>query len=505
MATDQVAVESQAVEDQRPGWAPSPSASRGGRGWGFRILIGLAVAAAAGGGYYLFGAGGDRGHTSDHPAAAGHASANHGGGGASASDSPRVEVVKPKRGGMERTTKQPGTVRAFEFAELYAKVSGYVKELKVDRGSRVKMGDPLIELFVPELVAAVEQAKASLARANAGVVMAQARVKSANEVIAAKKADLDKANSDLKARSAAREYRDKQFDRIHELVVRKAVEPKLEDEEADRRAAAHEDEAAAKSGVAAARAHIAEAEALLAQAGADVKGAEAEVAVSQATLDKETALESYTHIKSPYDGVIIFRGEGVHKGAFVRSADEGMASPMLTVAMDSMMRTIVPVPDLDVPFVDLGDPTIVRIDALSGREFQGQVSRIAESEDIKDRTMRVEIDLANEKHILRDGMFGRAEIILEKATKNLTVPSTAVLNRDDQGKGTVEVVRDGKMYRQPVVIGRDTGTTAEIISGLEPDSDVIVQPDVSMADGTPVEIESHPVADAPRASGSAHS
>src|SRR5262249_55931515 len=155
--------------------------------------------------------------------------------------------------------------------------------------------------------------------------------------------------------------------------------------------------------------------------------------------------------KSPYDGVVIFRGEGVHKGAFVRSADEGMGEPMLTVAWDDSMRTVIPVPDRDVPFVNLGDPAIVRIDALAGREFKGVVSRIAESEDVNDRTMRVEVDLSNPDHVLRDGMYGRAEIILEAATKNLTIPSQAILDRDSEGKGTILVVRDGKVYRQSVV------------------------------------------------------
>ena len=111
--------------------------------------------------------------------------------------------------------------------------------------------------------------------------------------------------------------------------------------------------------------------------------------------------------------------------------------------------------------------------------------------------MRVEVDLSNPQHVLRDGMYGRAEIILEKSTSNLTVPSSAMLDRDSKGKGLVEVVRDGKMYRQAVKVGRDTGTVAEIISGLSPDAQVIVQPDVAMADGTPVEVESGAVAEGP--------
>jgi HlyD family secretion protein len=498
MATDQFMVEPQPVEKQMPERIPA-SARRGGRGWGMTLLFLLIVAGLAAGGYYLATAK-DRERPSAHEKAARHTES-----GTTSQGLPRVEVVKPKRGGMERTTNQPGTLHAFDYADLYAKVSGYVKELKVDRGSRVKKDELLVELFVPELVAAVKQAEASLERANAAVVQAKARVTSAAQIIVAKKADQEKAESDLRAKTAQREYRDKQYVRISQLVERGAVEERLRDEEEDRRAAAREEEAAAKSGVAAAKAHVFEAEALLAQARADVKGAEADVDVSQANLAKERALELYTHIRSPYDGVVISRGEAVHVGAFIRSADQGASEPVLTVAMDDMMRTVILVPDRDVPYCDVGDPAIIRVDALNDREFKGMVSRIAESENVNDRTMRVEVDLPNPQHLLRDGMYGRAEIILEKATTNLTVPSTAIISRDDKGKGLVQIVRDGKMYRQPVTIGRDTGTLAEIISGLEPDSEVVVQPDVSMADGTPVQAESGSAAEAPDKSGAGQS
>src|SRR5262249_17762815 len=132
MATDHYVVESQPVDEHKR--KPSP-ASRGGRGWGMTILILLLVAGLGAGGYFMATAK-DRERPSAHQKAAGH------GAGASAhTELPRLEVVKPTRGGMARTTNQPGTVHAFDFAQLYAKVSGYVKELKVDRGSRVKMGD----------------------------------------------------------------------------------------------------------------------------------------------------------------------------------------------------------------------------------------------------------------------------------------------------------------------------------------------------------------------------
>jgi HlyD family secretion protein len=490
MATDRYVGESESVET-KPG-PRRPTAGAGGSRWGRGLFVLLVLAALGGGGYYLAVADRDRTKPSEQKeTGAGH----HGG--ASAHDLPRVEVVKPKRGGMEMTTVQPGTVHAFEYAQLYAKVSGYVKVLNVDRGSRVKVDDLLVSLYVPELVAAVEQAKASLIRARASVDQAKARVQSAQETINAKIAHQNESVAILQAATSQREYREKQYARIKQLVDNGSVEKRLLDEEEDRRAAARASEFAAKAGVETARAQVEEAKAMLSQAQADVAGAMADVKVSQANLDEKQTWEAYTQIKSPYNGVVIFRGEAVHPGAFIQSADKGMNEPLLTVAQDDRMRTVIPVPDRDVPFCDIGDPAIIHVDALHDREFKGTVSRIAESEDVNDRTMRVEVDLPNPQHRLRDGMYGRAVIVLEKSTPHLTVPSSALLDRDSEGKGTLEVVRDGKLYRQAVVIGRDDGTLAEIISGLDPNAAVVVKPDVSMTDGTPVEAEAKDSPEAP--------
>jgi HlyD family secretion protein len=477
MATDQYVVET------KPGPRRPEAGARGPR-WGRGLLLLLVIAALGGGGYYLAFADRDRTRPSEkNETGEGH----HGG--APAHGLPRVEVVKPKRGGMEMTTSQPGTVHAFEYAQLYAKVSGYVKDLKVDRGSRVKKDDLLVSLYVPELVAAVEQAQAALIRARAQVDMAKARVTTAEEKIKAKVAHQNESLAILQAATSNREYREKQFLRIKQLVDATSVEQKLLDEEEDRRAAARASEFAAKAGVETAKAEVAEAKAMLAQAKADLEGADADVKVGQANLDEKQTWEAYTQIKSPYNGVVIFRGEAVHPGAFIQSADKGMNEPLLTVAQDDKMRTVIPVPDRDVPFCNIGDPAIIHVDALHDREFKGTVSRIAESEDVNDRTMRVEVDLANPNYLLRDGMYGRAVIVLQAATSHLTVPSSALLDRDSEGKGTVEVVRDGKLYRQPVIIGRDDGTLAEIISGLDSNAAVVVKPDVSMTDGTAVEAE----------------
>ena len=151
--------------------------------------------------------------------------------------------------------------------------------------------------------------------------------------------------------------------------------------------------------------------------------------------------------------------------------------------MTAKMRTIVPVPDRDVPYCHVGDPATVTLDAYAGRVFHGKVDRTAESETLNDRLMRVEIDLDNADGILRDGMFGRADILLEKVVKNLTVPSSCLIDRNGKGDGAVMVVKDGKIKRVNVKVGMDTGLRAEIVHGLAENDQVILQPDPSIADG----------------------
>jgi RND family efflux transporter MFP subunit len=246
----------------------------------------------------------------------------------------------------------------------------------------------------------------------------------------------------------------------------------------------------AEAGIETAAAEVAEARAKVEKAEADLKAAQARVQIAKADLQMAKVFVEYEKIRSPYDGFVIFRGESVHPGSFIRAATEGGGEqPLFTVAYVQKMRTIVPVPDNQVPYCKVGNPATVTIDALAGHEFKGEISRVAESEDLADRTMRVEIDLLNPDGIMRDGMFGRATILLEKVVKNLTIPSSCFIVRNGKGEGEILVVRDGKVHRVKVRVGMDTGLRSEIIDGLKDEDLVVLQPDASVVDGTPVDVE----------------
>ena len=333
------------------------------------------------------------------------------------------------------------------------------------------------------------QAQSGLDHAKAMATQAEARVKTAEAGLQAARAKRNQAESVLEETRATREYRKKALDRITELAQRNAAEQRLVDEYEDQYLASLASEHAAQSGIETADAQIAEATAAVGLAQAELVTARTEIVVAEANLQRAKVMASYTRIESPFDGVVTFRGDDPLPGSFIHSAADGNSEPLLAVATNDRMRTIVQVPDPDVPFCNVGDPANIKIDALGGRIFKAKVSRMAESEDLKDRTMRVEIDLPNDKGLLRDGMYGRAVIELEPPSKNLTIPSTCLIEQGSQGDGAVFVVRDGKVTRIKVRVGKDNGLRVEVLSGLTANDEIIAQITPSITEGTMVNPE----------------
>ena len=236
----------------------------------------------------------------------------------------------------------------------------------------------------------------------------------------------------------------------------------------------------------AAAAQLTAAVARVAQAQADLEAARADHEAAEADQARAEVLVDYTRITSPYDGVVTLRS--FHDGDFIRSAADGGTIPVLAVAQTDLMRVVVLVPDLDVPFVDRGDTATLRVDALAGRVFRGAVARFSDVENDQ-KLMRTEVDLPNADNLLRDGMYGTARIEVEPPSQNLRIPSTCLIEQTGQGQGAVYVVRDGKAHRQPVQVGLDDGREVEIVGGLAPEDQVIVRYNGTIADGLAVRAE----------------
>jgi HlyD family secretion protein len=408
-----------------------------------------------------------------------------------------VDVMHPQAGGIQRICSQPGTVEPYEAADLYAKVSGFLTEQKVDIGSRVQKDEILARISVPEDEKQVEKDRASVKNAEAVVHQMAAHVTAAKAEAKAADVSVVYATVLVRAKTSYRQYREKQRNRFTELSKANAIEARVVDEQEDYYMSALEAENAAREGVNKAQEQATAAKAKITQAEADLEEAKSKIEVAKAQLEKDQEILKYTVIRSPYTGVVTKRS--FHLGDFIKSADQGGIVPLLAIERTDLMRVVVQVPDRDVPYVSTGSTASIEIDALPGKVFNKRgkdnltVSRWSDAEDPTTRTMRTEVDIPNPTDaghpygILSHGMYGRATLILGKGTPNaLRIPSSALVGKAEGGRGSVRVVRDGKVRIVPVRFATDSGVEVEIVAGLTANDRVITRATGTIEDGTPV-------------------
>ena len=403
-------------------------------------------------------------------------------------NSVRVEVVAPRPGGIDRICIQPGTLEPFESADLYAKVSGFLGEQHVKLGSRVKAGQILAKIAVPEADKQVERDAARLQHAEAIVKQMGARIVAAEAEAKSAEVSVGVAKTQVKAKGAYRRFQEKRLIRFKELNVQKVLDARVVDEAEDQYEASVEAESASIESVTAAEQRFVAAKAKIDQSRADLDEANAEVKVAVAELERSRVLVAYSVIVSPYDGVIT--KQSFDRGAFIRSADVGGDRiPLLVVERIDKMTVVVQVPDRDVPYANAGDPATVEIDALPGRSLKSAIARVAESEDPASRTMRTEIDIPNPDGRLARGMYGQVTMLLEAGHPSaFTVPSATLTGRATGNKATVRVVRDGTARTQQVVTGMDNGVEVEILSGLTRGDVVVLRANGPLEEGSAVSV-----------------
>ncbi len=386
---------------------------------------------------------------------------------------PEVDVGTVKKGTLHRTSRQGAVVQPIAVVTVISRVSGTLKTVPVDIGSRVKKGEVLAELDAPELKIEQARAEALAEQARARIRSAMAKVEVDAAALNTTRASLQAAETKLRGAENQRGFREKQFARIEGLVKQGAVEQRLLDEEADRRDASRIEVETASFELSVAKSGVKEAQAKLAATKAAVDELEQGVQLAGIDRDRARLMGESAQIRSPIDGVVTARKCNV--GEFVRSADEGGSNPLFTVVDTRIVRIVTGVPDQDVPLVDIGDPAVFRSNAFPDVEFKGVVSRIAESMDAGNRTMRVEIDVKNDDHKLRAGMFGQVEIRLDTLPDGIVIPSSALGNDSIHGPYCYKVV-DGHAVITPITLGRMADEGQIVRGGLSVGDEVILQP-----------------------------
>jgi membrane fusion protein (multidrug efflux system) len=315
-----------------------------------------------------------------------------------------VQTVVAKPGEITRSVTLPAfRILPIQEATLYAKVSGYLRTLAVDKGDFVKAGQLLGEIEVPEIQADKVQyeAEADVARTTYER-MAQARQKAAD------------------------------------LVVPQEVD--------------------------------------------ELRG---RWEIARAKLERAQALLQYARVTAPFAGVVTSRF--VDPGAFIPAATSGtpaQSAALLTLMDASRLRVQVFVPEAEVPFVAQGTPVKIKVEELTGRTFEGSVTRIAYALDESTKTMLAEIELSNPDGALRPGMYASVQLEVERKKDALLLPASAVLN--ERAGAFVLGVTDGKIKKTPIRTGFTDGARVEISGGLEPGAPVVLAASQKLADGQPV-------------------
>jgi len=328
---------------------------------------------------------------------------------ASAAALPQVDVTGVQSKKLKATIALPAELAPYEAVDLYAKETGFIKSIRVDRGSTVKQGELIAEIEAPELVAQRAQANAAYQSAESQLAAGQAKLAA------------DQAT--------------------YERVAAAAKTPGV---------------------VAPNDLEIAEKNAQSDQANVDALRKTADAA--QEGLRAVTQLESYLRVTAPFDGQITTRY--VHPGALVGPASgAGAMTPIVHIETVTRHRLVVPVPENDVAGVPEGTPVNFTVPSFPGKTFTAPIARISHGVDIKTRTMPVELDVRDPKAELVPGTFCEVQWPVSRNYATLFVPASTV--GSDLERTFVIRVRNGKTEWVDVKTGVRVENSIEVFGNLK--------------------------------------
>jgi RND family efflux transporter MFP subunit len=339
-----------------------------------------------------------------------------------------VETVEPSS--KIDVVSLPATTSAFVAANIFARASGYIAKREVDIGDKVKKGQLLAEIVAPELDHQIAQAQATLGQLQAALQQAEAN----------------------------RELAKVTWDRDGPLV---------------------------KEGWLTAQQGTTDVQTLKAQEAA-VAVAQANVVAEQAQLQVLQQQKIYQRVVAPYDGVITQRNVDI--GSLVQ-ADATSGTFMFTIMQGNVIRTQLFVPQDEAFGLKPGIDAVVRVPEIPDRTFAGTVTRIADALQPGSRTLLVEVDIPNPDGILTPGIYCTVELHIPRKTPSFAVSADAMIF--NEGGLQVAAVENGQVHMRKVSVVRDLGKQVEINSGVKQGDKVILNPSVSLEEGSKVRPKPH--------------
>jgi len=354
-----------------------------------------------------------------------------------------VPVVAVSRSNLASGLVLTGEFVPYQEIDVMAKEAGYIKSIRVDIGDRVKTGQLLAELEIPEM-------QDDIQRATAGVQAAEA--------------DIATAEGNLTRARSTHDIAGLSYKRV--LEVSKKEAGLIPQQEVD---VAHSRELETGAQVSAAEANL--------------QTAQRKLAMAKAEQSRWTTLQKYTIISAPFTGVITKRY--ANTGAMIQqgTSSDTQAMPVVRLSQNDLLRLIVPVPESAVGSIHVGSTVDVTVNTL-GRTFPGRVTRSEGKLALNTRTMNTEIDVPNRDYTLVPGMYAEVNLHTQRSRQVLAVPVEAV--EDVNGTPHVYAVRNSIIEIVPVTTGIKTAEQEEIRSGVAENELVIVGRHTGLQNGQTV-------------------
>jgi HlyD family secretion protein len=360
-----------------------------------------------------------------------------------------AKLGKVERGDLAKSVVATGKIEPITKVELKSKASGIVEKWYADAGDKVKEGQVLVQLDREQIQAAVREAKAALAAAQA------------NERAAL--ADVNRARADAEGPDVPLLFR--AYQRAQKMAKEGVVsESALDDAQKAYEMAVNKRDVA--------RAQLTVNEAKLIQAKAQVQQA-------RATLDRSEEDLRYATITSPITGVVLSRDVEIGDAVSSILVLGSTATLVMTLGDISQVYVKGKVDEADIGKVYLGQPARIKVESFKDKTFNGKVTKIAPLGVEKDNvtTFEVRVSIDNATGELKAMMTANAEIILDEHKNVLMIPEGAILYDKDKN-ASVEVpephARDGKR-KVPVKVGISNGAKTELLSGLKEGQQVVLQ------------------------------
>ncbi len=229
----------------------------------------------------------------------------------------------------------------------------------------------------------------------------------------------------------------------------------------------------------------------------DMEAKLATVKSAEANVRRLEELESFKHIYAPFSGVVTRRS--VDTGTLINAGNGGTSQQLFFLAQTDPIRVYVSVPETYAASIRAGLGAYLELTQFPGQKFQGKVVRTAESIELGTRTLLTEVDVPNHTSTLLPGGYAQVHLQVKVTGARLVVPVNALLFRSE-GLRAIVVDANHKMHLRPLTIGRDYGTTLEVLQGLESSDWIVLNPADSLDEGQEVHVKEIALNSAPGAS-----